>query len=349
MSEVQNMNSTKKSILACWVLIGIIILMVIAYVNRMSSAVSAITDFDMGNISLWTTITIITSIIISSLIFALIHGLGFRIFTIYNKESRPQMSWRMLIQLATFLICAAILWCIEYIFFKTLSIEDLLNSMIFNFSWVMVINILLLVLIDFITMSVVTKILLPIDLITSIKSSILNAIVLLILLSPTIYLYSKLGGIQSEANTKTNNYNKYLEKSANQSNKKISNLTGKNAFEFFSDQKAMELFSQAVGEKNVKDLKNYFIVSSPSTKEGDWIIAEGCMPKACDTDNGIIMVDNDSTKMIVGIYDKDENRTLLLNSMGLQLKQIDGFYTLGTQTPQKLKDWLRQRGSNLRD
>ena len=102
MSEVQNMKSTKTSILACWVLIGIIVLMVIAYVNKMSSAVSAITDFSMENISLWA-IILNTSIIIGiSYFYSQIHGLGFRIFTIYNKESRPQMSWRMLIQLVTF-------------------------------------------------------------------------------------------------------------------------------------------------------------------------------------------------------------------------------------------------------
>jgi hypothetical protein len=57
----------------------------------------------------------------------------------------------------------------------------------------------------------------------------------------------------------------------------------------------------------------------------------------------------DSTKMIVAIYEKSKNNTALFNSMGLPIKQIDGFYTLNTQTPQKLKDWLRERGSNFRD
>jgi hypothetical protein len=127
------------------------------------------------------------------------------------------------------------------------------------------------------------------------------------------------------------------------------NLLGKTAFEFFSDTKAMQLFLTAVGEKNVDDAKNYFMVSGPSTIEGNWIIAEGCMPRSCGSDDGIILVDMDSTKMIVAIYEKSKNNTALFNSMGLPINQVDGFYTLGTQTPQKLKDWLRERGSNFRD
>ena len=129
----------------------------------------------------------------------------------------------------------------------------------------------------------------------------------------------------------------------------INKLLGKNSFEFFSDAKAMQLITTAVGEKNVDEAKHFFMVSNPSIKEGSWIVAEGCMPRSCDTNSGIIMIDIDSTKMIVGMYDKDKNQTRVLNTMGLPIKQIDNFYTLETQTPQKFKDWLLERGSNFRD
>jgi hypothetical protein len=152
---------------------------------------------------------------------------------------------------------------------------------------------------------------------------------------------------------KKNDSNQVVEKSKSsaieEKKSPSNNMLGKNAFEFFSDSKAMQLFLTAVGEKNVDEAKNYFMVSSPSTKDGNWIIAEGCMPRSCGSEDGIILMDMDSTKMIVAIYEKSKNNTALFNSMGLPIKQIDGFYTLNTQTPQKLKDWLRERGSNFRD
>jgi hypothetical protein len=214
MSEIQNMKSTKTSIVACYGLIGLIVLMVIAYVSKMSSAVSTISDMNTQNISI-IAIALWSSVIIGiSFFYAQVHGLGFRIFTIYNKESRPQMSWRMLIQLVTFITSAAILWSIEYLFMKSPSLDDL-SFFLSNSAWISVGFILLTVLTFFIAMSVTTKILLPIDFVTSIKSSILNVIVLLVIFSPVIYIYSIMGGAQSKANSQMqknmNGYSKNLE------------------------------------------------------------------------------------------------------------------------------------------
>ena len=354
MSEIQNMKSTKTSLLACYGLIGLIVLMGIAYVSKMSSAVSAISDMNTQNISI-IAIALWSSVIIGfAYFFAKIHGLGFRIFTIYNKESRPQMSWRMLIQLVTFIASAAIFWCIEYLFLNSPSLDDL-SFFIFNSAWIIVGFILLTVLKYFIVMSVTTKILLPIDFVTSIKSSILNVIVLLVMSAPLIYIYSIMGGTQSKANSQmqknTNEYSKNLEAGKKQvtskeqlSPKEIDNFIGKLAIEFLDANINQKMLLEIIESSELERIKTYFHVCTEIIKEDKFIVGQGCKARECSDFNGIFILNTINNKLVLITYIAEKNGVVVFKRNDDEsLKIVNGNKLVVNDLPNSAKLWLKER------
>lgn len=139
------------------------------------------------------TVLMVVSSIIS---FATIHRTGFRWFTAFNKTTRPDLSWLIIIGTLTeiFVLVIADLsinWYYDGQFSELLQNGLTSNniskfSSFLNLGLVIAVFLILLVLLYFLVLSITTRMLVPVSLRVALQSSVLNLVVILLCASPFI-------------------------------------------------------------------------------------------------------------------------------------------------------------------